>query len=83
MRRKLFIIVALYALTVVLMALQKPLFLAWYAERAAEASTSELLAVMWHGLLLDSTTAAYITAVVWLMMLITVMVSVTMVKLPF
>ena len=72
MLRKLLIIISTYITSLIAMALQKPLFLAWYAERAAEASTSELLAVMWHGLLLDSTTAAYITAVVWLMMLITV-----------
>ena len=70
MRRKLFIIVALYALTVVLMALQKPLFLAWYAERAVEATSAELWGVVWHGLLLDSTTAAYICVVPWLLMLI-------------
>ena len=72
MRRKLSIIAALYALTVVLMALQKPLFLAWYAERAAEATSSELWGVVWHGLLLDSTTSAYLCVVPWLLMLIAV-----------
>lgn len=51
------------------MALQKPLFLLWYAQRAAETSMSELLGVSWHGLLLDSTTAGYLTIVPWLMML--------------
>ena len=74
MRRKLLTIATLYALTVVLMALQKPLFLAWYAERAVEASSMDLWGVVWHGLLLDSTTAAYLTVVPWLMMLIAVWV---------
>lgn len=69
MRRKLSIIVALYALTVVLMALQKPLFLAWYAQRAVEATSAELWGVVWHGLLLDSTTSAYLCVVPWLLML--------------
>ena len=76
MLRKLSILIATYITSLIAMALQKPLFLAWYAERAAEASTSELLAVAWHGLLLDSTTAAYITAIPWLLLLITVWVNI-------
>jgi phosphoglycerol transferase MdoB-like AlkP superfamily enzyme len=51
------------------MALQKPLFLLWYAERAAEASSAELLGVSLNGLLLDSTVAGYISAIPWLVML--------------
>ena len=65
-------IVALYVITLLLMALQKPLFLMWYAERAADASASDLANVVWHGLLLDSTTAGYIAVVPWLVMLISV-----------
>ena len=76
MLRKLLIIIATYITSLIAMALQKPLFLAWYAERAAESSAAELLAVSWHGLLLDSTTAAYITAIPWLMMLITVWIGI-------
>ena len=76
MFRKLSILIATYITSLIAMALQKPLFLAWYAERAAEASTAELLAVVWHGLLLDSTTAAYITAIPWLLLLITVWVNI-------
>ncbi len=72
MFRKLFLIATVYTATVVLMALQKPLFLLWYAERAADASAAELAAVSWHGLLLDSTVAGYITAVPWLLMLVAV-----------
>ena len=54
---KIITIVALYVITLLLMALQKPIFLMWYAERAAEASASDLWGVVWNGLLLDSTTA--------------------------
>ena len=70
MSRKLLTIVATYLTTVVLMALQKPLFLLWYAERAAEASSAELLGVSLNGLLLDSTVAGYISAIPWLIMLV-------------
>ena len=73
---KIFTIVALYVITLLLMALQKPLFLMWYAERAAEGTMSDLLGVVWHGLLLDSTTAGYISVVPWLMMLVTVWVKI-------
>ena len=69
MPRKLLTIVATYLTTVVLMALQKPLFLLWYAERAAEATSAELLGVSLNGLLLDSTVAGYICAIPWLVML--------------
>ena len=76
MLHKILTIALLFVVTLLLMALQKPLFLLWYAERAAEASTSDLLGVMWHGLLLDSTTAGYISVVPWLMMLIAVWVKI-------
>ncbi len=73
---KILTIVALYVITLLLMALQKPLFLMWYAERAAEATTTDLLGVVWHGLLLDSTTAGYITTLPWLVMLVAVWVKI-------
>lgn len=76
MRRNISVIVLMYLLTTVLMALQKPLFLAWYAARAAEASGAEIWGVGWNGLLLDSTTAAYLTVVPWLMMLVAVWVKI-------
>ena len=76
MLNKILTIVALFVITLLLMAVQKPLFLLWYTERAAEASTSDLLGVIWHGLLLDSTTAGYISVVPWLMMLIGVWVKI-------
>lgn len=70
MSRKLLTIMAIYLTSVVLMALQKPLFLLWYAEQAAEASSAELLGVSLNGLLLDSTVAGYISAIPWLIMLV-------------
>ena len=76
MRRNISVIVLMYLLTTVLMALQKPLFLAWYAARAAEASGAEIWGVGGNGLLLDSTTAAYLTVVPWLMMLVAVWVKI-------
>ena len=76
MRRNISVIVLMYLLTTVLMALQKPLFLAWYAARAAEASGADIWGVGWNGLLLDSTTAAYLTVVPWLMMLVAVWVKI-------
>ncbi len=69
-------IAAIYLITLLLMALQKPLFLMWYAERAADASTTDLFGVVWHGLLLDSTTAGYISVIPWLMMLVAVWVTI-------
>ena len=76
MLHKILTIALLFVVTLLLMALQKPLFLLWYAERAAEASTSDLLGVMWHGLLLDSTTAGYISVIPWLIMLAAVWVKI-------
>lgn len=72
MLRKILFIAALFAATVLLMALQKPLFLLWYASQAADASVAEMLAVSWHGLLLDSTTAGYLCVVPLLVMIATV-----------
>ncbi len=70
MKRKLLLIVAIWTATVVMMALQKPLFLAYYAEQAAQASFGEWVQVVWHGLKLDMTVAGYITALPILFLLI-------------
>ena len=48
---------AVFCATVLLMAVQKPVFLAYYAADAAQASVGEWLGVVWHGLTLDSTVA--------------------------
>ena len=73
---KIITIAALFVITLLLMALQKPIFLLWYAERAADASISDLIGVVWHGLLLDSTTAGYISVIPWLIMLAAVWVKI-------
>ena len=56
-------ILLLFVGTVVLQALQKPIFLLWYAELAAEADAAELWGVVSHGISLDATMAGYICAI--------------------
>ncbi len=77
MLRKLSLTTAVWLATVILMALQKPLFLLWHAGQAAGATTGELAAVVWHGLLLDSTVAGYIAIIPWLLMLLAVWIPVS------
>ena len=62
MKRNFYFLAALFLTTVVLMALQKPLFLLWYSAQAAQASAAEWMAVVINGLKLDLTVAGYITA---------------------
>ena len=56
-------ILLLFVGTVVLQVLQKPIFLLWYAELAAEADAAELWGVVSHGISLDATMAGYICAI--------------------
>ena len=74
MLRKILFVVATYVTTTLLMLVQKPLFLLWYAQRAEGVTPSEIWGVLWHGLLLDSTTAGYISVIPWLVMLLSVWV---------
>ena len=60
---------ALFARTLLVMAIEKPLFLLWYHAQAAEASAAELALVVWNGLKLDQTVAGYITALPLLVVL--------------
>lgn len=69
-------VVAIFLISLILMALQKPLFLLWYASRSAEATAAELWGVSWHGLLLDATVAGYLSVIPWLLMLITIFVTI-------
>ena len=62
MVKKLRFIAAAWLISFVLMVIQKPLFLAYYHTRAAEYGVGDWWQVVWHGLLLDSTVAGYITA---------------------
>jgi hypothetical protein len=74
--RKILIIIAIYITSLVLMALQKPLFLIWYAEQSAEATMAELVGVTLNGTLLDSTMAGYIAAIPWLVLLVAVWIAI-------
>ena len=56
-------ILLLFVGSVLLQVLQKPIFLLWYAELAAEAEASELWGVIAHGISLDATMAGYICAI--------------------
>ena len=60
---------ALFAMSLLVMAIEKPLFLLWYHAQAAEASAAELSLVVWNGLKLDQTVAGYITALPLLVVL--------------
>lgn len=60
--RNLLFIIALFAVTLAMTALQKPLFLLRYASLAAGASFGELAAVIGNGLRLDLTVTGYIVA---------------------
>lgn len=60
---------ALFAMSLLVMAIEKPLFLLWYHAQADEASAAELALVVWNGLKLDQTVAGYITALPLLVVL--------------
>jgi len=62
MRRKLAFPAAVFAATVVMMAVQKPVFMAYYAAEAAGAGLRGWIDVLRHGLTLDMTVAGYVTA---------------------
>lgn len=76
LRRKIAFLLAVFAATAGVMALQKPLFMAWYAGEAAAAGAgaAEWFEVLWHGLSLDLTVAGYVTAVPLLAMLLSLWV---------
>ena len=69
-KKKIAFVLAVFCATVLLMAVQKPVFLAYYAADAAQASVGEWLGVVWHGLTLDSTVAGYVTALPLLLALV-------------
>ena len=62
MWRNLLFILLLFAGVVTLSALQKPVFMLWYAELVADAEVEQLLGVISHGVSLDMTMAGYICA---------------------
>lgn len=62
MGRNILFILLLFACVVTLSALQKPIFMLWYAELMADAEPTELLQVIISGLSLDMTMAGYVCA---------------------
>lgn len=72
MRRNILFIVLLFAALTALSALQKPIFLLWYAELVADAEWSELLGVISNGISLDMTMAGYVCAVPILLILLSI-----------
>lgn len=70
MKRRISFIAAVFAATAALMALQKPVFLAFYHAEASAASWHELWLVVWNGLRLDLTVAGYITVPVLLAVMV-------------
>lgn len=74
MKRKLAFLFAVFIATVLLMAVQKPVFLLYNAVEASHATFAEWSAVVWHGLRLDLTVAGYVTALPLLIMLLSLWV---------
>ncbi|WP_290383455.1 hypothetical protein [uncultured Alistipes sp.] len=61
MKHKLAFLLAVFAATVLLLAVQKPVFLAWYAVGRG-FTAADWWQVVRHGLALDMTVAGYVTA---------------------
>lgn len=74
MKKKLAFVGAAFLATAVLMALQKPLFLIYYAREAAAVTPGDWLRVVLHGLKLDCTVAGYVTALPLLLTILTLWV---------
>ena len=75
MRRKLAFPVAVFCATVVMMAVQKPVFMAYYAVEASGAGFRGWIDVLRHGLTLDLTVAGYVTVLPILVTLLSLWIS--------
>ena len=64
MKRNLVAVLLLFVTTVILSAVQKPLFMLWY-----DVPVAEWIDVVWHGLMLDMTMAGYVCALPVLLLL--------------
>lgn len=62
MKRNILFILLLFAAITALLALQKPVFLLWYASLVADAEVTELFKVISSGISLDMTMAGYVCA---------------------
>lgn len=74
MKRRILFIIVLFFATALLMAVQKPLFMAFHAARCAGCGTEAWWQVVRHGWTLDLTVAGYVTALPLLLVLLSVWV---------
>lgn len=77
MKKKILFVFGVFFTTVLLMAVQKPVFMGWYAAEAAGATAGDWLRVLWHGLSLDMTVAGYVTALPLLLTIVSLWVCVS------
>ncbi len=61
--------IGIFVAWLLIFAIQKPLFMAWYHELYADTSWTDWLAVMWHGLKLDASMAGYLTIIPGLLLI--------------
>lgn len=72
MKRRLRQFITTYILFVLLFVIQKPLFMAYYHKIFEDASWTDYLSVIWHGLPLDLSLAGYLTVIPGLLILASV-----------
>ncbi|WP_294473114.1 LTA synthase family protein [uncultured Bacteroides sp.] len=69
MKKRIIQFLTTYFLFVLLFALQKPIFMAYYHELYTDVSFGDYFSVMWHGLPLDLSLAGYLTAIPGLLLI--------------
>ena len=72
MKQRIIKLILTFLLWVLVFALQKPVFMAYYHSLYAETSAADWLQVIWHGLPLDFSLAGYLTALPALLLIISV-----------
>lgn len=70
-KSRIFVLVSLFAATILLFVCQKPLFMLYNSSAGGNMTVGDWFAVMWHGLPLDMTTCAYTLVVPYLALLAT------------
>lgn len=72
MKQRLYLFIKTYLLLLLLMVVQKPLFMAYHHGLYADVSWTEWLRVIWHGLVIDRSLAAYFSVIPGLLLVISV-----------
>ena len=67
--RRIWAFIWIFVAWLCIFAIQKPLFMAWYHELYADATWTDWLAVVWHGLKLDASMAGYLTIIPGLLLI--------------